>query len=82
MDGTMLVRLKFVIQMVIQTVKYVEGKMQLYIYGAALASALHLEVIIYQNIHSLYDYLFYRGNMELLLIHKFGTRGLSKHFYA
>jgi hypothetical protein len=59
MDGTVLVRLKFVIQMVIQTVKYVEGK-----------------------IHSLYDYLFYRGNMELLLIHKFGTRGLSKHFYA
>ncbi len=33
--------------------------MQLYIYGAALANALYLEVIIYQNIHSLYDYLFY-----------------------
>jgi len=60
MDGIVLVRLSSVIQMVIQTVKYVEGKMQLYIYGAALASALHLEVIIYQNIHSLYDYLFYR----------------------
>jgi len=42
MDGTVLVRLKFVIQMVIQTVKYVEGKMQLYIYGAALASAFTL----------------------------------------
>ncbi len=57
--------------------------MQLYIYGAALASALYLGVIIYQNIHSLYDYLFYRGNMELFfLLHKFGTRDLSKHFYA
>jgi len=41
MDGIVLVRLSSVIQMVIQTVKYVEGKMQLYIYGAALASALH-----------------------------------------
>jgi hypothetical protein len=41
--------------------------MQLYIYGAALASALYLEVIIYQNIHSLYDYLFYRETWNFFI---------------
>jgi hypothetical protein len=35
--------------------------MQLYIHGAALNSALYLEVIVYQTIHSLYDYLFEKG---------------------